>query len=357
MTRHRHALIVGAGIVGLTTAVRLALDGWRVTVFDPTPAHGATWAAAGMLAPSAEVVPGEREAFERQRWAIDEWRELISSMERWVKRRIDVVQTGTLICGWDVDDRAQVEQFVSVAREFQTPVRRVTRDDDEELFTHLSPRVRSGFLLDGDGWLDPDAAVELLLATLSELGGSVLFEEVVSVTTLSDTVTAVTAAGTYHGDVGVLATGACALPNGARAEHVVRPIRGITCRVVGLDRSTLPTFRAFIRGRAFYVVSRPGGYCVLGASAEERSQLRAEVGEVAYLLRDALDLLPGLEGAQLEEIRYGLRPVSSTLDPFVEILEGGRWLWSSGHFRHGVTMAPLAAREVASVLETITSRT
>lgn len=356
MTRERHALVVGAGIVGLTTAVRLALEEWRVTVFDPTPAHGATWAAAGMLAPAAELVPGERAAFERQCRAIDEWRELISSMERWVGRRIEVVQTGTLLCGWDAGDRAQVEQFVSVAREYGALVRRVVRDDDETIFEHLSPRVRSGYLLEGDGWLDPDAAVELLTATLRRLGGSIVSEQVVSVATHADVVTAVTAEGAYRGDVGVLATGAHALPRGVEAEHAVRPIRGITCRVVGLDRSAEPTFRALIRGRAFYAVSRPGGYCVLGASAEERSYSRVEVGEVAHLLRDAIELIPELEGTELDEIRYGLRPVSSTLDPFVEVLSGGRWIWSSGHYRHGVTMAPLAAREVLEVLETIVSR-
>ena len=32
------------------------------------------------------------------------------------------------------------------------------------------------------------------------------------------------------------------------------------------------------------------------------------------------------------------------LEPFFEVLALGRWAWSSGHYRHGVTLAPLAAR-------------
>src|ERR1017187_9270441 len=48
--------IVGAGIIGLASAWRLARQGWRVTVFDPRePVAEASWAAAGMLAPGGEI--------------------------------------------------------------------------------------------------------------------------------------------------------------------------------------------------------------------------------------------------------------------------------------------------------------
>ena len=49
------ALIVGGGIIGLASAFRLARSGHAVTLFDPSVARGATWAAAGMVAPSAEI--------------------------------------------------------------------------------------------------------------------------------------------------------------------------------------------------------------------------------------------------------------------------------------------------------------
>ena len=49
--------IVGAGIIGLTTAYELAVRrGVRVTIFDVrAPGRGASWAAAGMLAPAFEA--------------------------------------------------------------------------------------------------------------------------------------------------------------------------------------------------------------------------------------------------------------------------------------------------------------
>jgi len=106
-----------------------------------------------------------------------------------------------------------------------------------------------------------------------------------------------------------------------------------------------------VKGGTFYMVSRPGGYNVLGASSEERRESGARVGEVQRLLRDALDVVPALETAVVLETREGNRPASDDLRPFFEVLGDGRWAWSSGHFRHGVTLAPIAAGEVLRFAE------
>ena len=52
-------VVVGGGVIGLAVAWRPAGAGLAVTVVDPEPGHGATWAAAGMLAPVAEAHFGE----------------------------------------------------------------------------------------------------------------------------------------------------------------------------------------------------------------------------------------------------------------------------------------------------------
>jgi glycine oxidase len=53
-------VIIGAGVIGLAIAWRLAQRGAAVTVFDQGRAGaGASHAAAGMLAACAEAEPGE----------------------------------------------------------------------------------------------------------------------------------------------------------------------------------------------------------------------------------------------------------------------------------------------------------
>src|SRR5579875_3360366 len=50
--------VVGGGVIGLSIARRAAGAGWSVRVHRSTQ-HGASWVAAGMLAPHSEGWPGE----------------------------------------------------------------------------------------------------------------------------------------------------------------------------------------------------------------------------------------------------------------------------------------------------------
>src|SRR2546430_8992682 len=60
MGSQRHVAIIGAGVVGLGIAWRLAARGAKVEVFDRGRAGaGASHAAAGMLAACCEAEPGE----------------------------------------------------------------------------------------------------------------------------------------------------------------------------------------------------------------------------------------------------------------------------------------------------------
>ncbi len=347
------ALVVGGGIIGTASAFRLAREGWRVTLFDPAPGSGATWAAAGMLAPSAEVSPGEQLNYERQRGAVAAWRDVVRELRDLTGETLDVVETGTLLVGFDASDRRLVKQFELIACDFDVSCQPVTRELHASYFEGLSPRIRDGLLLGGDAWLDPDQAMRLLTEAGRELGVETVRQRVDSVAALGDHVEATTIDGTYRADIGVLATGASGLPKGVaeRVDHAVRPVRGMTVRVSGLDRSSQPVVRAFVRGRSFYVVSRPGGYCVLGASSDEQSDLVVEVGELQRLLRDALDVVPALESAGVVETRQGLRPATGDLTPFLEVIDE-RWAWVSGHYRHGITLAPLSANDVARFAST-----
>ena len=49
--------IIGAGIVGLSCAMEFARRGANVSLYEKTwPPRGASWAAAGMLAPAFEAI-------------------------------------------------------------------------------------------------------------------------------------------------------------------------------------------------------------------------------------------------------------------------------------------------------------
>lgn len=348
----RDALVVGGGVIGLTSAFFLANGGWRVTIFDPLPGSGATWAAAGMIAPHAEIAPGEEENYRHQRGAIQAWRDVAVKIASLTGDQLSLMETGTLVVGYDASDRRLVSQFALVAEEYGATPLRVARESRGKFFESVSPRISDGLFLEGDAWLDPDQAVASLTKANAMLGVELVRERVLSAVTKGARVEVTTESRSFNADAGILATGARPLPDGVgqKVMNVVRPVRGMTVRVQGIDRSALPTVRAFVRGRSFYMVSRPGGYCVLGASSDEHGELIVEVGELQRLLRDALDVIPSLEAAAFVETRHGLRPATKDLSPFFEIV-GDRWAWSSGHYRHGVTLAPLAAAEALAFVK------
>jgi glycine oxidase len=269
------------------------------------------------------------------------------------QKELCIVETGTLLLGWDGSDRRLVDQFAHVAADLGVVPQRVSRNERPEMFEGVSPRIPDGLLIGGDAWLDPDQVVAHVSEANAHLGVTIVNEVVASVSGEGCEVEAVTASGSFVGDIGIIATGAAAPPAGATTsgEHVIRPVHGITVRVKGIDRSTQPMIRSYVKGNMVYMVSRPGGYDVLGASSEERREAGAQVGEVQRLLRDALDVVPALETAVILETREGNRPASHDLRPFFEVLSGGRWAWSSGHFRHGVTLAPIAAYEALRFAE------
>src|SRR5258707_11506453 len=90
--------VVGAGVIGLSTAWRLALRGLSVAVFErATAGAGASLAATGMLAAAAEHEPGCHDllalALESQR----QWPQFRAALEAQSGRGIDFREGGTLV--------------------------------------------------------------------------------------------------------------------------------------------------------------------------------------------------------------------------------------------------------------------
>src|SRR6185312_8992961 len=102
-------IVIGAGVVGLGIAWRLAQAGCRVTVYDRGEAgRGASWAAAGMLAAAVETEPGEEPllplTLESQRL----WPDFARELEAASGMSVDYRDDGTIVVALNRDDAAQL---------------------------------------------------------------------------------------------------------------------------------------------------------------------------------------------------------------------------------------------------------
>ena len=108
-------VVVGAGVVGLGIAWRLAQAGCSVTVYDKGQAgRGASWAAAGMLAAAVETEPGEEPllplALESQRL----WPDFASELEAASGISVEYRGEGTMVVALNRDDAATLRHSLRI---------------------------------------------------------------------------------------------------------------------------------------------------------------------------------------------------------------------------------------------------
>ncbi len=349
----RRVVIVGGGVIGMMSAFALVRRGHQVVVIDPTPGEGASYAAAGMVAPSAEVSIEHPELGDIAVTCLHDWPQLLDELSDYFPEPLALSTCGTLFVAYNASDRRELDRYLELAREGGHHFEHVSRVERPALFDRLTPRISEGFFAPTDGFVDPDAVMKALRLATTSLGVEFVRDDAVSTDTNVDGIAVVCASGDrVSGDVGLVATGYSSHPLTVSTlfpPHV-RPIRGITVRLVSNHHAPSMT-RGIVDGQWIYIVRRSQHSVLIGASSDESKDDVVEAGSLRRVLDDALRLDPSLEEASFDEVRVGLRPATSDHAPFFEVDSDGRWAWSSGHYRHGFLMAPDASRRAVTFVE------
>ena len=375
--------------MGLLTAWQLRLTGHTVTVFDPAPGSEASYAAAGMLAPISEVQYGQNQLWTIMSAAQGEYPELIASLRRAVDVPSGYRENGTILVAADPGDRDSVAELVDVQRANGMEVDLLTSSALRRREPSLAPSLAKAWDVPSDHQVDPRilgaAAAAALEADLShtypDAGPPVEW--------IRQRVTAVDHvqhhSDTNHHDSAVPAgatgvaittddgahrhfTGTALVPGlgygaiaGIPQQHrlALRPVYGDVLRLRVRDEQLMAgethvlsaTVRATVAGRSVYLVPREDGGLVIGASSREDGLTGTHAGSVAELLEDAITVLPAVREMELVEITSRARPGTPDDRPYLGTLtaEPGVVV-STGHFRHGILLAPLAARLTAALL-------
>ncbi len=383
--------VVGAGVIGLVSAWRLAQRGASVVVVDPSPGSGATGVAAGMLAPVTEARMGEEPllALNLASWA--RWPAFAEKVAEAAGRPIGYRADGTLMVALDADDREALDDLAARHRAMGLEVERLRGREARALEPGLAPRVRAGLLAASERSVDPAALGEALLA--AAVGAGARLVRAAAVRLLGDgdgdvdvpgygdgtatgpdsrrtriTGVAVRAAdGTRGGDgagpVTEIRAGTVVLAAGCRSSTLagvpdrvrppVRPIKGqiLTLRQPVDDPLVTRTVRGIVQGSSIYLVPRDDGRLVVGATVEERGWDTTPTAGGAYeLLRDALALVPGLDDAELVGVRAGLRPGSPDDLPMIGRSSVDGLVVATGHHRNGILLTPVTGDAVAAVV-------
>lgn len=343
-------MVVGAGITGLSCAWRLVQAGFEVVVVDGGTGPATSRVAAGMLAPTSEHRPGEEALTALLLEAADRWPGFAAELEEASGMQVGLRRCGTLLTGFDADDRREVERSYAMHADLGLPAERLERSRIDDFLPGLSPKVASGVLVPGDHQVDPRATCDALAVVLAASGAQ---RHLGSVVAVSPTSVTLGDGSTLDADAVVVATGANAeaiqgLPRGSA--DVIRPVKGFTLRLAEREPLDLAcTLRGLVEGRPVYVVPRESGEVVVGATSSEIGFDDAvEAGGLSNLLADALALLPGLEEAAFTGVDVGFRPATPDHAPIVGLLGGVAV--ALGSYRNGILLAPLLAEVVVEAI-------
>jgi glycine oxidase len=144
---------------------------------------------------------------------------------------------------------------------------------------------------------------------------------------------------------GAWSAGIAGVPDQARVP--VRPVKGQTLRL--RDPAGPGLVERVIRSEEMYLVPRGDGRYVLGATVEERGfDTAVTAGAVHDLLREAAELVPGVLELEVEEALAGLRPGTPDNAPVIGPGALPGLHWATGHYRHGILLAPVTGDAVVA---------
>lgn len=358
MSTHRSpdVAVIGAGVVGLGVAWRAAARGMRVVVLERAtegqPPGAASPVAAGMLAPVSEADVGERPLLELGLRAAAAWPAFSAELGDDVGYRT----CGTLLLARGADEAAALEREQALRESLGLRAERLLPSAARRLEPALAPHLRAALHVADDHAADPrrlhaalraaalDAGVELRAG--ADVARISLDDVRASGVVLADGTTfaagqVVVAAGSWSG-------AALGLPEHARVP--VRPVKGQLLRLRDPDGPGL--LDRVLRFEGGYVVPRGDGRYIVGATMEERGfDPTVTAGGVYELLRDTIDLVPGVDELVIEEAAVGFRPGVPDNVPILgrsDRVDG--LVWATGHHRNGILLASITGDLVADIL-------
>jgi glycine oxidase len=346
-------IIVGAGIAGMAIGWRLAQAGAEVELYDRGLAgRGATWAAAGMIAPGAELKDDSEElaAFARRSRAA--WPDFAAELENESGCSIGYSEPGSLILALD-DARAHAlaqhaSELDALGGEWLAPQ---TVRQREPL---LSPEVRGALYIPGDAQADNRLIAEALRIALARRNIAIHENTEVRGLFITDHRVRgiVCAKGTVAGDAVIVASGAWLNEfGGAPAElPPVAPVKGQMVAVQAPRGTTLP--KHLLWGDDVYMVAR-GGRVLVGATVEDAGFDTSVSAEAcARLLSAASRIVPNLRGWPGSEMWAGLRPRTPDGAPVLGASSVDGLYVAGGQFRNGILFAPAVAEAMQQIVLT-----
>jgi len=342
-------LIVGGGVIGLSLAREIAGRGPRVTLLERArTGQEASWAAAGMLVPRSESAgPGPLfDLMLESHCLYPEWvRRLEGEAGETVGHRV----TGLIHCVPEGSEEEMLARFRWQTR-IGLPVARWGPGDVARRLGPGASPVRSALFFPDEGVVDPRRLTSALALAARERGVDLRTDTPVRRFRIEGgrCLGVETDSGRVDAGAVVNASGAWAGFDDALPFAVpVEPVRGQIVEIAMGPEAPA----SILEAEGVYVAPHEGGRVLLGSTLERAGfEKRVTAGAVGRLISEAGRLWPAVAEGRFVTAWAGLRPGTPDGMPILGACGIEGLFFATGHYRHGVLLAPATARRLADVL-------
>jgi glycine oxidase len=346
--------VVGAGVIGLSIAWRLAQRGLSVAVFDRAGVGaGASLAATGMLAAAAEHEPGDPELLALALESQGLWPQFGRALEAQSGLAIDLRESGTLVVALGRDEVERLRFRHDLHRRCGLATRWLGGPEVRAMEPGLRPSVAAGLFCPDDHQVDPRLVMAALRGAFLASGGHLIEHCAVEALDLAGLrVCGVeTAAGRWRAASVVLAAGAWTAGN-LLPPGLVVPVRPLKGQALALTATAQTgTLSHIVWTEQVHMAPKGDGRLIVGATVEERDfDAAVTAGGLYALLEGARRAFPAIEEMAVEAIWTGFRPSSIDDAPILGATGIAGLAIATGHHRNGYLLAPVTASAIEALV-------
>jgi glycine oxidase len=341
-------VVVGAGVIGLSIALRLSQRGAKVVVVDRgEPAREASWAAAGILSPQGEAEgPGPLLDLLRRSEAM--FPEFLRELEALAGVHCPYDRRGSLHLARAEEEVTRLE----AQRAWQTAMGLAVEAWDARTLRAEEPALAHSFVaanfFSHSGRVQPRPLCEALIAALEKAGVQIRRGAVQALERSGDRVVGLRIEDLLlPASRVVIAAGAWSslIAGTGLSSGAIEPVRG---QLMRLDAPS-PKLRRVVFAEGGYALPFTA-HSVLAGSTTERVGFDRHVSPAGLAeIRERFDrTCPG--GWTAKEWWSGLRPATRDGLPALGPTPIAGLHLAVGHYRNGILLAPLTAMLVAEAL-------
>ena len=348
----KDALVIGGGIIGVTTALELQQRGLKVTLLEKVrPGAGATGAAGGILSP---LRPWRCNAAMTTLCALSlpRYRQLLDDSK--IRNESARLITSGLLYFPHEDAPDETRRAAAWAEAHHQRFSLL----DAETLRREEPglNANAGFLLPDVCQVDPRALLDALVRTARHRGVNIYENRAARAIAVEKerALGAYTDAGFAAADVTVVCAGAWVsplLPEPSSCPEV-RPVRGQIIEYAVTPGLLNHIVAGGAQNTAMYLIPRRDGHVLVGSTLEGRG-FDNSVTETARerLSSFATRVMPMLAQCPITSQWAGLRPATRRETPLIGAHPGVQRLFvNGGHYRNGMALAPASARLAAQLI-------